>query len=206
VEELSLRGVRSSSPFPSIFNPTIFPSLLAFTWNEVEDDDIRDGTMLNGLVDQVEAFALDGWILADLDLDQGLLDQLKEKTLYDDYHRDFDLPHTKYLRLFNPDQDTEDPIEVLDEFGTYLSKSPWTLTTRPSVLYLPPWLEHSYFELNPDGTGEVNFRRECRTRKIEVVFEEQPGSRTLETEVPRDFRRRLKERQAIESRNDVRAR
>jgi hypothetical protein len=154
---------------------------------------------LLGLQEQVEAFALDERRL--FNLSQPLRGQLLGKTLLDATERDLRIPSGGFLRLRCFDQGTVVPSGFLRGLAASLSKSGSNTTTLPSVLYLPSWLRDSYSTLELADGGEDNFMIECQKRKIEVVFEEQPSSWLLDSEMSRNFRRRMRERRAREKNN-----
>ncbi|GAA5844659.1 hypothetical protein JCM3766R1_005977 [Sporobolomyces carnicolor] len=169
-----------------------FPSLRALTL----DGDITPGfdassleSVLGSLSQQFDV------IMARIDFlrsPPSIFTALKDKTLFDIHRYWLTRPATRPVNarlLYDPD-DAHD-VAHLPEFVLALATEPDL--SQLSLLYLPSHL-HKDRHLEPEEHwARQRLLEICGNRKIEVVFEDTPGNKYLDSFVSRDFWRRRRE-------------
>ncbi|GAA5832174.1 hypothetical protein JCM3766R1_003751 [Sporobolomyces carnicolor] len=117
---------------------------------------------------------------------------VKDKTLVDVWHYSMTRSAARSVNarlLYDPDDKLN--VAYLPEFVSALGADPDL--SQLSLLYLPPVLSEKNVSNSADDSARQDLLNLCRDRKIEVVFEENTGRRTIDSIVSQDFWRRRRE-------------
>jgi hypothetical protein len=178
-----------------MFHPVDFPLLRALIWYDFRGLTADYVDTLTPLLPQLGALSVDAGFFRSLP--RQFLLELSPKTLFNLSSRSLGpgsipLPHVRILG----DYETSDDLEAI---VSSIRRTP--RAALPSLLYLSPSYRAPY--LDSRGGDDIldyawDLKWTCEQRKIEVVFEEEPANWYVDSSIPEDFRRRMKERRGKE--------
>ncbi|GAA5839494.1 hypothetical protein JCM3766R1_003561 [Sporobolomyces carnicolor] len=169
-----------------------FPSLRAFTLHgdapTIFDANLLD-SVLGALSQQVDVTMARSDTLRSR---PSIFVSLRNKALFDIYEysgTEFATRPVNARLVYHPDDEYD--VEFLPDFVSALGADPDL--SQLSLLYLPPVLSEENVSNSADNSNRQELLNLCQDRKIEVVFEENTGSRVKDSIVSQDFWRRRRE-------------